>query len=129
MALKIGSATFNINGMPGVVTSQDEIKAEYVIDTDREAVRKIHKYGYINGLSVEEREQFNSVVDEIAKLEDPKEKIDELAKVVEESRSDPKNYRMTRYLESELFHQMQINNMSPRYFKANMPLGAVARSI
>ena len=81
MALKIGSATFNINGMPGVVTSQDEIKAEYVIDTDREAVRKIHKYGYINGLSVEEREQFNSVVDEIARLEDPKEKIDELDKI------------------------------------------------
>jgi hypothetical protein len=129
MALKIGSATFSINGTPGVVASQDDVKAEYVIDTDREAVRKIHKHGYINGLSMEERVDFNKAIDDIIEIQDPKEKIDELAKVVEESRSDPKKFRMTRYLESELFHQMQINNLSPRYFKASMPLGAVARSI
>jgi hypothetical protein len=129
MALKVGSVTFSINGAPGVIKNLDQERKEYTIDTDREAVRKIHRHGYINGLSVEERESFNKVVDEVSAVEDPKEKIEKMQKIVEESRLDSKNLRMTRYLESELFHQMQILNLSPRYFKANMPLAAVARSI
>jgi hypothetical protein len=129
MALKLGSVTFSINGAPGVIKNLDQERKEYTIDTDREAVRKIHRHGYINGLSVEERESFNKVVDEVSAVEDPKEKIEKMQKIVEESRLDSKNLRMTRYLESELFHQMQILNLSPRYFKANMPLAAVARSI
>lgn len=129
MALKVGSVTFGINGTPGVVKNLDHERKEYTIDTDREGVRKVHRHGYINGLSLEERESFNKVVDDVSEIQDPKEKIEKMQKIVEESRLDSKNIRMTRYLESELFHQMQILNLSPRYFKANMPLAAVARSI
>ncbi len=129
MTLKVGSATFNNNGVPGIVKNLDQERKQYTVDTDRDEVRKIHKYGYINGLSMEERAVFNKAVDEISEIEDPKEKIEKMQKIVEDSRADSKNIRMTRYLESELFHQMQILNVSPRYFKANMPLAAVARSI
>ncbi len=129
MTLKVGSVTFNINGAPGVVKNIDQDRKEYTVDTDRNEIRKIHRHGYINGLSIEERDVFNKAVDEISEIQDPREKIEKMQKMVEDSRLDSKNIRMTRYLESELFHQMQILNLSPRYFKANMPLAAVARSI
>lgn len=129
MTLKVGSATFNINGVPGIVKNMDEERKEYTVDTDPNEVRKIHRHGYINGLSMDERAVFNKAVDEISEIQDPREKIEKMQKMVEDSRLDSKNIRMTRYLESELFHQMQILNFSPRYFKANMPLAAVARSI
>jgi hypothetical protein len=129
MTLKVGSAIFNNNGVPGVVKNLDQERKEYTVDTDRDEVRKLHKHGYINGLSMDERAVFNKAVDEVLEIEDPREKIEKMQKMIEDSRLDSKNMRVTRYLESELFHQMQILNVSPRYFKANMPLAAVARSI
>lgn len=129
MTLKVGSAIFNNNGVPGIVKNLDQERKEYTVDTDRDEVRKLHKHGYINGLSMDERAVFNKAVDEVLEIEDPREKIEKMQKMIEDSRLDSKNMRVTRYLESELFHQMQILNVSPRYFKANLPLTAVARSI
>ena len=128
MTMRVGSVVFGSNGMPGVVKSADPLKAEFQIDTNRDEIARIHRHGYINGLSEDEREHFNSSLDKIKEIEDPSLKLDAMKKIVDESKADPKNMRITRYLESEYFHMMQVYNISPRYYSAKVPVNPQARN-
>jgi len=129
MTMRLGSVVFGANGMPGVVKSKDEVSRELEIDTDRQEVARTHRHGYINGLSVEEREFFNTSLDRISEIENPAERLEAMKKIVDESKSDPKNARMTRYLESEMFHLMQVNNISPRYYTARAQITPKTRNV
>ena len=56
MSFKIGDVVYGINGIPGIVKSQDKINGDLTVDIDKSEVSKVHKYGYINGLDQKERD-------------------------------------------------------------------------
>ena len=49
---------------PGVVTEKKE-DGNVVIDTDPELIKKYHRYSNVSGLTAEEKDKFNGIMDEV----------------------------------------------------------------
>ncbi|MBF0442933.1 MAG: hypothetical protein HQK54_13585 [Oligoflexales bacterium] len=115
-SLNVGDVTFLGNGKPALVVGFNENTGEYITRTKGEEFEKTRKNTFINGLSPEERGRYNEIVDKVHNLNDPKKKIEELVSKIEKFKMDPRQHKITRYLESELFHTMQNFGVEPREY-------------
>lgn len=121
MSFRVGDAVFGVNGIPGVVKSQDKVTGDVEVDVERSEVEKVHKHGYINGLSQNERKNFFSHLEEVENIEDQHKKIEAMRDKIKELKQDPKQIKMVRYLESQLYHFMSSSNISPRMYTMETP--------
>lgn len=117
MRFNVGDMIFTRNGQPGIVTSRNPETAELVVQTKGEDLEKTKRRGYINGLTVEERDQFNKVIDEVKALEKPEERIMQLRAKIEETAADPRQRVLNRYLSAEMAHLMNTYRFEPREYK------------
>ncbi|MEZ4741706.1 MAG: hypothetical protein R3B45_04545 [Bdellovibrionota bacterium] len=116
MTFRVGDAVFARRGEPAVVVERDKVRDRLSVDASKQAVEKNHRHGYINGLQQHERDEFLSVMDKIAEIEDPKEKMDALNQRITQAKSDPKQLHLISYLESELFHVMNTYGIHPKQY-------------
>ena len=128
MSFRIGDGVFGVNGIPGIVQSQDRVTGDLQIDTDEKEVAKVHRHGYINGLTPNERDAYNSHLDEVKQVDDPNEKITAMKAKITELQKDPSKIKMVKYLESELFHIMQTHNISPRFYGVETPKAPLVKA-
>lgn len=128
MSFRISDVVYGVNGIPGIVKSQDKLTGDLQVDIDEKEVSKTHKHGYINGLTPNERESYNTHLDEIKEIEDPKEKVETMRAKISQLAADPTQFKMLKYLQSELFHLMNTHNISPRFYNietAKTPINKV----
>jgi hypothetical protein len=116
MTLRVGDIAFGRNGQPAVITEKSSAKSELKVSSDPKAIQKKHPYGYINGLKPEERTDFLSVMGDIAEIEEPREKVGVLQSKIQDIKEDPRQHHLVGYLESELFHLMNLHKISPREY-------------
>jgi hypothetical protein len=116
MSFKVGDVAFSRTGEPGVVVSRDATRGELTINNEAKEVEKFHKHGYINGLKSEDRDSYLTLLDEVAEMEDPEEKVGKLREKITELEADPKQFQLLGYLKSELFHVMHLYNISPKEY-------------
>ena len=128
MSFRIGDVVYGVNGKPGIVVKSDRIAGEVEVDTKRQEVRDTHKHGYINGLTPKERTDYNSYLDDVSEKEDPQEKISSIRGKINELKEDPKQVKMVKYLESELFHIMNTHNVEPRFYSIDTPKAPVGKA-
>lgn len=121
MSFRVGDAAFGANGIPGVVKRQDNITGNLLVDTDQKTTRSIHRHGYINGLTPQERQNFNEHLDAVRSESDPNKKLELIREKISELKLDSANFRMVKYLESEMFHLMNTYNISPRLYNLENP--------
>ena len=115
MGFKVGDALFDRYGQPGLITNKEKISGDITVDTKKEVMADAHRHGYINGLSLQDREKFNKDMDEVRAMENPKEQVMALRDKIGEL-NDPKDFRLKRYLHAELSHLMNTHNIKPRYY-------------
>lgn len=127
MSFRVGDVVYGVNGKPGVVVKSDRIAGEVDIDTQQKEVRDKHRHGYINGLTTKERKDYNSYLDDVHSQEEASEKISAIREKIGELKEDPKQVKMVKYLESELFHIMNTNNVSPRFYTIDTPKAPVGK--
>jgi hypothetical protein len=122
MSSRVGDVVFLPTGRPAVVTEaspqQNKLKT---VDAPDE-VRKAHRHGYINGLSVEQRREFDAFLDDVKKIEDPEKRIEEIQKKVTELNHDPRQQRLSKYLSSEMAHLMHTSGIKPRVYEIDQDL-------
>ena len=117
--LKVGDNYFARDGRPGVVVDRDPKSGKLVVENQGEQFDKSRSYGYINGLSQTERQEFRKIIDQAREKEDPEERISTLQRQIEELQVDPKKQALTRYLEGELSHLMYTEAVFPRTYKVD----------
>lgn len=115
MSMRIGDTFFDHLGRPGLVTGRDD-RNRLQVETKGENYDKARGRGFINGLEAEQRQQFNEVMDQIFALKDPREKVGKLSEKIDELKNDPRNFVVTRYLESELTHLMNTEGIQPKVY-------------
>lgn len=117
MDIRNGDAVFLRTGEPGIVRDRNEVTGKLKVDTDVKAVKTDMRHGYINGLTGEQREQFNAILDEVkASTEDPTERISKLDTKVKELEMDPHQLGLSRYVRAEMVHIMNSNGIKPREY-------------
>ncbi len=117
MGFKVGDSYFNRDGYPGVILDRDQKTDQLIVEKDGPNFNKTRNIGYINGLSPQERGEFESIITKVREEKDPRERVAMLQGVVEQLQDDPKKQVLTRYLEGEMSHIMNSEGISPRIFK------------
>jgi hypothetical protein len=117
MSFKVGDVSFVRNGEPTIVVGKDPVSKELTLSRDKKELEKNHRYGYVNGLQAEDRSSYLSLLDEVAGIKDPEEKVQKLRERISELEQDPKQFQLLSYLKSELFHVMHTYNVAPREYK------------
>lgn len=114
---RIGDAVFNYSGQPGIIIDRKPTTGEFVIQPPAPSLKEVQKRGYINGLTLEQRQDFNAVMDKVLELQDPSKKVEELTTQIEEKRlGDAKARVVAKYLDAEKQHLMQTYNIRNREY-------------
>ena len=102
---------------PGVVVEKKE-NGNVVIDTEPMQINKFHRYTNTSGLSIEEKEKFNSILDEIyAKSEDDVQKINDIQQEVDRLKPDPNSRNIVQYLRNQQAHLIRQTRELPRTYE------------
>lgn len=119
--INVGDPIFSKRGDPGVVVNKNESTQSIQVESRSELVEDTFRHGYIKGLDPQMRQQFNKIMDDITEIGDAKTKMLALQKTIESMEKDEEVFLETRslvnYLKSELFHIMQLNNISPQEYE------------
>ena len=117
---RTGDTVFTPSGTPAVVLKQNPIGHLTTLDRSKESLQSTTRHGYINGLTVDDRERFNGIMDDVKKAEDPESRIVQLQSKIEELAQEPKkNFVLAQYLTSELSHFMFAARVEPKVFTMN----------
>jgi hypothetical protein len=119
MGFKVGDNYFNRDGYPGVIVGRDQKTEALIVEKEGPNFDKARNIGYINGLSHQERGEFETIITEMREKKDPRERVAFMQNLVEEMRSDPRKQVLTRYLEGEMAHIMNSEGISPRIYKVD----------
>lgn len=85
---------------PGVVVEKRE-DGTVVVDTEPLTINKYHRFGNTTGLSEEEKNSFNSVLDAIYTKEDPLDRLNDIQGTIDDLKKDPRNRNIVQYLRNQ----------------------------
>ena len=115
--LKIGDyvAKSGIYTNPGVVVEKKE-DGTVVVDTDKETVSQYHKYANTSGLTPEQKAQFNAIMDEINRTDDPVGRLELIDAKIGELRSNPENKGIMQALRNQQAVLIRKSGELPRLY-------------
>ena len=116
MSIRVGDSVFTRQGIPNVIQGKKADKEQLVVSQDPKIVKSKLRNGYINGMSVDDRDSFNDIMDEMRTIKDPEERAMELRKRLTTLEEDPRQHMLSRYVRSELMHLMNSYGIRPREF-------------
>lgn len=100
---------------PGVVTEKKE-DGTVVIDTDPENIKKYHRHSNTNGLTPEEKEKFNSIMDDVMNLQEFGDRINQVQSQIDALKVDPKNKKLVDSLRNEQAQLIRHSRELPRVY-------------
>ena len=103
---------------PGVVTAK---KPDGTIEVDTEplVVNKFHRYANTTGLSEEEKNLFNGLLDEIYQKTDDVDRIQDIQTEVDKLRLNPENQQLVRYLRNQQAYLIRQAKGTPRVYQTD----------
>ena len=116
MSYRVGDTVFTQSAAPATIIARDEHVGIAKYDKDFNAFQVSARHGVLNGLEQESREQFNAIMDEVTQNKDNELRVETLRNKIEELSLDPKNFRLTQYLDGEVKHLMNVKGVKPRFF-------------
>lgn len=120
MSLRVGDSVFLPRGETAVVTDHDKKTSKFALSTSPEVKKQNTRHGYINGMSPDQRASLMALMDQVKELSDPNERVGQLRSKLEELKSDPTQWRMSRYVEAELAHTMNVFGIKPTTYSSEL---------
>lgn len=111
MGYQVGDIRFSRIGEPLLVTGRDPSNGTVTVKGGGEKLKKTQQYGYINGLKKEDRRDFQVILDDVRSEQLPIEQVEKLRGAIGKLGQDPNKYALKRYLEGELVHIVNSNNL------------------
>jgi len=120
MSLRVGDTMFLPRGETAVITDFDRNSNSFKVSAEPGLNKESRRHGYINGISKEDRSSLMNLLDRVQEIDDPKERIGELRKKLDELSADPHQWQMARYVESEMAHMMNMFGIKPTTYTAEL---------
>ena len=121
MRFNTGDIVFTPDGRPALVTGRKET-GHIVVDRKGEKLDKARKNGIINGLSSQDRQKFNEVVNKAKEQPAPENRVKEIQAKVDEIDGKPQNWILKRYLNGEMAYIMNSERVHPQTFDIDKEL-------
>lgn len=103
---------------PGVVVERRP-DGNVIVDTDPLTVSKFHKYSNTTGLSEEEKNQFNDILDQIYQKTNDIERINDIQTEIDKLRMNPSNQNVVRYLRNQQAFLIREARGLPRMYQTD----------
>ena len=100
---------------PGVVVEKKS-NGNVVIDTEPMTVHKYHRYTNTTGLSEDEKNKFNMILDQIYQNEDDIVKLNEIQKEIDTLKTDPANKNIVQYLRNQQASLIRQSRQLPQTY-------------
>jgi len=100
---------------PGVIVEKNN-DGSVKVDTDPMAINRYHRYTNTSGLSEQEKDKFNNILDEIYANDDDVEKINEIQQNIDNLKVDPSNGKIVQYLRNQQAHLIRQSKNLPRSY-------------
>ena len=101
---------------PGVVVERKE-NGNIVIDTEPLSVSKYHRYTNTTGLSEADKNEFNSILDQIYAKEDSTDRINDIQKEIDRLKIDPKTRNIVQYLRNQQAFLVRETKSLPQQYE------------
>lgn len=125
MRIVAGDIVFQRDGRPAMVKTVNKEQGKVVLEQDLDQVQKAAGRGIKNNLLQEQRDEYNSVLDDVANSDKRQEIRDLYGTIQKLKASKVGDSKVLRYLENELMHRMNRENYTPTEFATdleNIPL-------
>lgn len=100
---------------PGVIVEKNN-DGSVKVDTDPMSINRYHRYTNTSGLSEQEKDKFNTILDEIYANDDDVEKINEIQQNIDSLKVDPSNGKIVQYLRNQQAHLIRQAKNLPRSY-------------
>lgn len=104
---------------PGVITDKKD-DGTVTVDTEPLSVSKFHRYSNTTGLSLEEKNKFNTILDRIYQKADNVEKLNDIQKEIDELKIDPRNRNIVQYLRNQQAVLIRKARELPRFYNTDL---------
>jgi hypothetical protein len=109
-------AKAGIYTQPGVVVEKNE-DGSILVDTDPTQIQQYHRHANTSGLSPEEKDQFNKIMDDIMSSGDNAERINLLQAQVDALGVDPANRKVVSTLRNQQAELIRYARELPRVYQ------------
>ena len=100
---------------PGVVVEKKD-DGTVRVDTEPMTIHKYHRYSNTSGLSVEEKNMYNEILDQIYAKVDGMERLNDIQTAIDELKKEPKNRNIVQYLRNQQAILVRENRKLPREY-------------
>jgi hypothetical protein len=104
---------------PGVIVQRND-DGTMVIDTDKEIIHQYHRHTNTTGLTPEEKDLFNDIMDNIIAMEDNGDRINQLQGLIDELRQEPTNKRVVDRLRNQQAELIRWAKALPRVYNTSV---------
>lgn len=102
---------------PGVVKEKKD-DGTVIIDTDKDMIKKFHRHSITTGLTPDEKDRFNNIMDDVMSLKQNTERILVLQEKIDKMRNDPKEKKVSDFLRNEQAQLIRWSRELPKVYDA-----------
>ncbi len=102
---------------PGVVAEKKE-DGTIIVDTDKQMIKKFHRHSITTGLTPEEKDKFNNIMDEVMDLKDNTQRILTLQDRIDKMRTNPMEKKVSDFLRNEQAQLIRWSRELPKVYEA-----------
>ncbi len=103
---------------PGVIVEKKD-DGTVKIDTEPMSINKFHRYTNTTGLSENEKNVFNDILDQIYTKENDIDKINDIQLEIDKLKADPGSRNVVQYLRNQQAHLIRNAKGLPREYSAD----------
>jgi len=100
---------------PGVITKKNE-DGTINVDTEPLAINQFHRYTNTTGLTEQEKNKFNMILDQVYQKEQDVDKINDIQGAIDKLKTDPGNKNIVQYLRNQQAHLIRSSKSLPREY-------------
>lgn len=100
---------------PGVVEDKNE-DGTIIVNTDKEEIQRYHRHSITTGLTPDEKDIFNDIMDGVMDIEANSDRIIELQGIIDEMRGDPELKSVSDRLRNEQAQLIRLSRELPQIY-------------
>lgn len=101
---------------PGVIVEKKP-DGNVVVDTEPMMINKYHRYTNTTGLTLEEKEKFNAMLDQIYQKKDETERINDIQIEIDRLKVDPQSKNIVQYLRNQQAYLVRQTRQLPTSYQ------------
>jgi hypothetical protein len=103
---------------PGVVTEMKE-NGEVLVDTNPISIAKYHRHAITTGLTPEDKDKFNKIMDDVMTMKTNDERMNSLQKTIDTLKEDPSNRKVANALHNQQAILIRKSQELPKVYQVS----------